>query len=337
MYEARSSQSAIKMVLHEESYKARLPTAAIRSSTVMSRQGRVLPPPRSFMHVPRSEAVAHRNLILQRNLLAVTSLCLLLVVIVLYKDVGSSSSSSLDTLRIRAGQSECSLNLGEYRGPQYYSPESGSLGQPKCLLESKWLKVSQHSVRFPGSSTTFDDWMWIDYHDRINVLVEANPQEIAAAAAAADGTDNNERRFLVFEQTKYALEGRASLAIIGGIIEAGETPEASARREVEEEMNGLQCKTFHFLGRYRTDVNRGMGWVNAFWATDCGATKERSHPNHQDSGGVLEKVVGAADTERQDLRSVTLTQLKDYVRNGKFIEVQWTATVALALLHPDLS
>jgi len=199
-------------------------------------------------------------------------------------------------------------------------------------LESKWLKVSQHSVRFPGSSTTFDDWMWIDYHDRINVLVEANQQE-----TAADGTDKNERRFLVFEQTKYALEGRASIAIIGGIIESGETPEASARREVEEEMNGLQCNTFHFLGRYRTDVNRGMGWVNAFWATDCDATKERSHATHQDSGDVREKVVGAADTERQDLRSVTLTQLKEYVRNGKFIEVQWTATVALALLHPELS
>jgi 8-oxo-dGTP pyrophosphatase MutT (NUDIX family) len=174
--------------------------------------------------------------------------------------------------------------------------------------------------------------MWIDYHDRINVLVEANQQE-----TAADGTDKNERRFLVFEQTKYALEGRGSIAIIGGIIESGETPEASARREVEEEMNGLQCNTFHFLGRYRTDVNRGMGWVNSFWATDCDAAKQRSHATHQDSGDVREKVVGAADTERQDLRSVTLTQLKEYVRNGKFIEVQWTATVALALLHPELS
>ena len=129
------------------------------------------------------------------------------------------------------------------------------------------------------------------------------------------------------------------MAIIGGIIEPGETPEASARREVEEEMNGLKCNTFHFLGRYRTDVNRGMGWVNAFWATNCDENKELiDTSNRPNSGNIHEEVVvGAADTERQDLRAVTLTQLKEYVRNGNFIEVQWTATVALALLHPELA
>jgi 8-oxo-dGTP pyrophosphatase MutT (NUDIX family) len=163
--------------------------------------------------------------------------------------------------------------------------------------------------------------MWIDYHDRINVLVEAKQH--------TDG----ERRFLVFDQTKYALEGKSSKAIIGGIIEPGETPETAARREVEEEMNGLNCANFRFLGRYRTDVNRGMGWVNAFLATDCDHTSNESNSHHVD----FADEVGGADNERQDLRSITLTELKDYVRHGKFIEVQWTATVALALLHPDLS
>lgn len=74
-------------------------------------------------------------------------------------------------------------------------------------------------------------------------------------AEAASG--EQEKMFFVFTQSKYALEGRISKAIIGGIIEPGEDPENAARREVEEEM-GLQCLKLNFLGRFRTDVNRGM-------------------------------------------------------------------------------
>ena len=247
----------------------------------------------------------------QRNVLAL--LCAALAGWIAY----FSNTSPLKFLR---GNSECLIYFGQYRGPHYYSSESGSVGKPKCLVESKWLKLSQHSVRFPGSKTTFDDWMWIDYHDRINVLVEAKKH--------TDG----ERRFLVFEQSKYALEGRSSKAIIGGIIEPGESPEEAARREVDEEMNGLKCRTFHALGRYRTDVNRGMGWVNSFLATDCEHDKSKTN-NHV----ALRDEIGAADTERQDLESVTLTDLRGLVRTGEFLEVQWSATVALALLHPALS
>jgi ADP-ribose pyrophosphatase YjhB (NUDIX family) len=202
----------------------------------------------------------------------------------------------------------------------YHSVESGTVGEPKCLLDSKWMRVSLHSVQFPGSNTVFDDWMWIDYHDRINVLVEDEATN-----------DGEEPRFLVFEQTKYALEGRTSLAIIGGIIEVGEDPESAARREVEEEMNGLVCEKFHFLGRHRTDVNRGIGWLNGFLATQCTSTTT----SNRDSSKVAQKKdeVGVADTEKQNLKSITLTELRQAVLQGKFIEVQWTATVTQALLN----
>lgn len=215
----------------------------------------------------------------------------------------------------------CEISFSEYKGPTYISRESGTVGSPKCLVESKWLKLSQHNVKFPGSDVVFDDWLWIDYHDRINVLVEDKR------------INGQERNFLVFEQSKYALEGRKSLAIIGGVIEPGEKAEDAARREVDEEMNGLQCNKFHFLGRYRTDVNRGMGWVNGFLASDCSReTIKKDHSFELDA----EEEVGAPDTERQDLRSISLTRLREAVRNGEFIEVQWTATVALALLHPEI-
>lgn len=250
------------------------------------------------------------NVVVQRNVLAAACLFLSSWIVL------TSNHSPFRSIR---GGSNCEIYFGPYRGPQYYSPESGTVGEPKCIVESKWLKLSQHSVRFPGSQTTFDDWMWIDYHDRINVLVEDKKRP--------DG----ERRFLVFDQSKYALEGRISKAIIGGIIEPGEEAEAAARREVDEEMNGLKCKKFHALGRYRTDVNRGMGWLHSFLATDC--SHDESSPHHQ----ALADEVGAADTEKQVLESITLTELRKLARNGEFLEVQWTATVAQALLHPELA
>jgi hypothetical protein len=46
--------------------------------------------------------------------------------------------------------------------------------------------------------------------------------------------------------------------------------------------------------------------------------------------------IGAADTEKQKLQSITLTRLKEAARKGEFLEVQWTATVAQALLHLEL-
>lgn len=173
---------------------------------------------------------------------------------------------------------------------------------------------------------TYDDWLWIDYHDRINVVVEDERGQEAL----------HERRFLVFEQTKYALEGRSSLAIIGGIIEPGEDPEQAARREVEEEMGGLTCANFHFLGRYRSDVNRGVGWLNSFLATDCSRRKNRN-PEEAKNGNHPVEEVGAADTEEQKLKSISLAEFREAALHGKFLEVQWTTTVAQALLHPELA
>jgi hypothetical protein len=73
-----------------------------------------------------------------------------------------------------------------------------------------------------------------------------------------------------------------------------------------------------------------MGWMNSFVATKCSReSRKKQHEAFTDE-------VGAADTERQDLKRVTLTELREASRMGKFLEVQWSATVALALLHPEL-
>jgi hypothetical protein len=48
-------------------------------------------------------------------------------------------------------------------------------------------------------------------------------------------------------------------------------------------------------------------------------------------------VVGTADVERQDLKTMSLTEFREAAREGAFVEVQWSNTVALALLYPELA
>ena len=170
----------------------------------------------SFLTLPldshtSSNSSVIRALVLQRNILV--ALCILLMVMLLSqwgaRSIFSTSMSSPTSGSETAKKNACDISLGEYRGPVYHSVESGTIGESKCLVGSKWMQVSLHTVQFPGSDATYDDWLWIDYHDRINVLVEDSV------------VGEDESRFLVFEQTKYALEGRKSLAIVGGIIEPG--------------------------------------------------------------------------------------------------------------------
>jgi ADP-ribose pyrophosphatase len=208
---------------------------------------------------------------------------------------------------------ECLISFGTYKGQEYQSKDTVRISQ--CLVESKFLKIQQHQVQFAGKSVILD-WLWIDYHERINVLV----QGISA--------DKN-TFFHVFEQTKYALEDRLSMAIVGGIVEPGEQPMDAARREVQEEMQ-MECQEMVFLGRFRTDVNRGMGWTNGFLAKGC--SKATNHKLHKESEE-KEEEVGVADTEQQDLKTITLQELRKLVQDGQFLEIQWTAIVSLAILH----
>ena len=216
---------------------------------------------------------------------------------------------------------ECEISMGTYLGPKYNLPGT-TIGSPKCLLESKFVQVSKHTLQFSQDSPIINDWVWIDYHDRINVLVEA---------PNSPRPDSKEREWMIFQQTKYALEGRSSLAIIGGIIEPDdESAKMAAQREVHEEMK-VTCNNFVFLGRFRTDVNRGMGWVNSFAALDC---TEIASKNSETASNKEE--VGAPDQETQNITIMSTSQVLIGLRKALFIEVQWSNTVALAMLHPTV-
>jgi ADP-ribose pyrophosphatase YjhB (NUDIX family) len=216
----------------------------------------------------------------------------------------------------------CMVSFGTYNGHKYRSPTQ-TISEGRCLVESKWMRVMQHSVKIdPNSSDIINDWLFIDYHDRINVLVE-DPKSNAK---------EGDIRYLVFKQSKYSLEGRESLAIVGGIIEPGESPLSAAKREVEEEMDGISCEEQIMLGRYRTDVNRGIGFVNSFLFRNCKKDGGNTAEDREKIMNVADEV-GKPDAERQDVISMTKDEVKESVKRGEFLEVQWSNSVALAMLH----
>lgn len=242
-----------------------------------------------------------------------------------------SSSFPVDT---KTKEKSCILSFGTYRGNKYESHSTDSSNNSgeetignKCLIESPWMRLAQHTVQIVENNRdksnvikVIDDWLFIDYHDRINVLVQ-DP----------DSSQNDTNpSFLILKQTKYALSSQQSLAVVGGIVEPGEEPLVAAKREVSEELL-VSCNSWTSLGKYRTDVNRGMGWVHPFLARDCVYTKTTLPllVGDTESNGN----VGAHDIERQNKQSMTLNEVKDAVMKERFVEVQWSNTVALAVLH----
>ena len=210
---------------------------------------------------------------------------------------------------------DCLVSFGSYMGNQYKAKETLDR---KCLFESKWLRIQQHKVLLGGTEASSAlDWLWIDSPDRVNVLVEAPPSR-------------DQRRFYILQQTsQYAFEGRTSLAVVSGTIDKGERHEIAAARQVEAELQ-LKCDDIQILGRFRSDMNRGMGWVTSYLASECKPIEGVPIPQSS-------RRLGSVPSERPDLMLMTLDALRESAQNGAFIEVQSSNTVAMALLHPGMT
>jgi ADP-ribose pyrophosphatase len=171
-----------------------------------------------------------------------------------------------------------------------------TLSREVILDLGKFLKVENHVVELPNGKV-IDDWLWVIIPDYINVVAL---------------TQKNE--FICFRQVKYAVEG-TSLAVVGGIIEAGETPLDAAKRELKEE-TGYEAGRWIFLGGYSVDANRGAGRGNLFLALDA--------------INVCQPY--SDDLEEQELLLLPREEILIALKAGEFKILSWTAAIALALV-----
>ena len=170
-----------------------------------------------------------------------------------------------------------------------------TLSRTTVLEHSKYLTVEDHAVELPDGRV-IPDWPWIITPDYVNVL-----------PVTEEGT------FVLFRQTKYAIEG-TSLAPVGGYLEPGEDPLDAARRETLEE-TGYESDVWVELGTYCVGANRGVATAHFFLARNARRVAE---PDPD-------------DLEEQELLLLTRSEVEEALDSGELKAVSWAAVVALAL------
>ncbi|TFH18132.1 MAG: NUDIX hydrolase [Lentisphaerales bacterium] len=171
-----------------------------------------------------------------------------------------------------------------------------TLSRRTVLEHSKFLTVEEHAVQLPDGRV-ISDWPWIITPDFVNIL-----------PITTDGTA------LVFRQPKYGVEGIV-LAPVGGYLEPGEEPVATAKRELLEE-TGYEAPDWVKLGSYRVGGNRGIAMAHLFLAREAKRVQE---PQKGD------------ELEEQEEVQLSLQELETALTNGEFKVLAWAALVSLAL------
>lgn len=176
-----------------------------------------------------------------------------------------------------------------------------TLSRTPLLTLGKFLTVESHTVKLPDGQV-IPDWAWLT---------------IPSAAIVLPCTP--EGRFLVFRQTKYAVEG-TSLAPVGGMLEPDESPQDAAKRELLEEM-GCEAEDWVNLGSYILDPNRGIATMHLFLALNA---RQVAVPDSD-------------DLEDQEMLSLSREELQTALSAGEFKILAWAACVSMALGYLDSS
>ncbi len=170
-----------------------------------------------------------------------------------------------------------------------------TLSKQIILDHGRFLTVENHQIQLPDGKI-IPDWAWII---------------IPSAAIVLAITEDKD--FLCFRQTKYAVDG-TTLAPVGGMLEPNEKPLEGAKRELLEE-TGYVSTDWIYLGGHILDPNRGIATMHLFLAMNA---KKEVEPNSD-------------DLEDQELLFLSRTQLQTALQAGEFKVLAWSAVVALSL------
>ena len=166
----------------------------------------------------------------------------------------------------------------------------------ELAIEHPFLRVTMDVVRLPDGQI-IEDWPTVQTGDYVNVLV-------------VDG----EGSALIIEGYKHGT-GKSTWQTIGGYLEPDEDPYSAAQRELLEEA-GLECGKWRHLSSFVIDANRKMGVAHFFLG--YGPIKV-AEPN-------------SGDLEAQQLKWVSLQELKRALWDGRLGVLSYGSNVALALL-----
>ena len=132
--------------------------------------------------------------------------------------------------------------------PELENPPLGGTLSSRRGFDGAWVHVRVDDVRLPTGRITTRE-------------VVEHPGSVAIVGVTTDGN------VLLLRQSHHAI-GRALLGIPAGTLELGETPEACARRELEEE-TGYRAGQLTQLASYYTSPGYTNERMTIFHAGDC--------------------------------------------------------------------
>jgi ADP-ribose pyrophosphatase len=172
-----------------------------------------------------------------------------------------------------------------------------TLKKEKILDHGKFLKIEKHTIELPDGKI-IHDWPWVVSPNYALVLPVTNRNTL-----------------LLFQQTKYAVDG-ISLAPIGGYLEPGEDALAAAKRELREEM-GCEASEWISLGGYPNNGNHGGGKGHLFLALHA----------HKAGEPIID------DLEEMELVEFTIEEVERKLLHGEVKVMGWVAMIAMGLLY----
>lgn len=157
------------------------------------------------------------------------------------------------------------------------------------------MEVGVERVELPDGRTV-DDFLWVKTRDFA-----------MAVAVTPDGE-------IVLERSYKHGPRRVALALPAGYVDAGETPDQAARRELREE-TGYTSDDWRPLGSFTVDGNYGVCTAHFFLARDARRTSE---------GG------GSDDLEEIEVLTLPLADALAAVARGEVAQLSSAAALALA-------
>lgn len=168
------------------------------------------------------------------------------------------------------------------------------LKSQELFVAPPWIKLSVQHVRLPNGKM-------VDDYYQINL-----PEYAVVFAQTTDG------RVIMERQYKNGV-GKISFVLPGGLIEDGEDPLVTAKREFFEE-TGYVADDWQSLGSFVPNANYGCGKAHLFMAQGA---KQVTEPNSRD----LEDI---------EIVLMKLEEIRDAFRNGDIVTMSTMATIALA-------
>ncbi|PJF36225.1 MAG: hypothetical protein CUN49_06545 [Candidatus Thermofonsia Clade 1 bacterium] len=119
---------------------------------------------------------------------------------------------------------------------------------------------------------------------------------------------------VIFVRQYRQVVGDHLLELSAGHLEAEETPEAAAARELFEECGAIAA-SWQFLGRYIMDANRNCGWAHIFLAR----------------GAQIVAPSNSGDVGEMSVHCLPLAEVKQRWLAGAFISAPTSLAIGLAL------